>query len=80
MSIRMRMQTRFFMHYGDLTDATNLIRLVQEFQPDEIYNLAAQSHVQVSFETPEYTANTDALGTLRPLDLRSMVRSSGGSI
>jgi len=60
--------TRFFMHYGDLTDATNLIRLVQEVQPDEIYNLAAQSHVQVSFETPEYTANADALGTLRLLE------------
>ena len=59
---------RFFMHYGDLTDATNLIRLVQETQPDEIYNLAAQSHVQVSFETPEYTANSDALGTLRLLE------------
>jgi GDPmannose 4,6-dehydratase len=61
-------ETRFFMHYGDLTDATNLIRLVQETQPDEIYNLAAQSHVQVSFETPEYTANADALGTLRLLE------------
>jgi GDPmannose 4,6-dehydratase len=60
--------TRFFMHYGDLTDATNLIRLVQETQPDEIYNLAAQSHVQVSFETPEYTANADAIGTLRLLE------------
>ncbi len=59
---------RFFLHYGDLTDATNLIRLVQEVQPDEIYNLAAQSHVQVSFETPEYTANSDALGTLRLLE------------
>lgn len=59
---------RFFMHYGDLTDATNLIRLVQETQPDEIYNLAAQSHVQVSFETPEYTANSDGLGTLRLLE------------
>jgi GDPmannose 4,6-dehydratase len=58
----------FFMHYGDLTDATNLIRIVQETQPDEIYNLAAQSHVQVSFETPEYTANSDALGTLRLLE------------
>jgi GDPmannose 4,6-dehydratase len=56
------------MHYGDLTDATNLIRLVQEHQPDEIYNLAAQSHVQVSFETPEYTGNADALGTLRLLE------------
>jgi GDPmannose 4,6-dehydratase len=60
--------TKFFMHYGNLTDATNLIRLIQEHQPDEIYNLAAQSHVQVSFETPEYTANTDALGTLRLLE------------
>ena len=59
---------RFFMHYGDLTDATNLIRIVQEVQPTEIYNLAAQSHVQVSFETPEYTANADALGTLRLLE------------
>jgi GDPmannose 4,6-dehydratase len=60
--------TSFFMHYGDLTDATNIIRLVQETQPDEIYNLAAQSHVQVSFETPEYTANADALGVLRFLE------------
>ncbi|MGO9004317.1 MAG: GDP-mannose 4,6-dehydratase [Beijerinckiaceae bacterium] len=59
---------KFFMHYGDLTDATNLIRIVQEVQPDEIYNLAAQSHVQVSFETPEYTANADAIGTLRLLE------------
>jgi GDPmannose 4,6-dehydratase len=59
---------RFFMHYGDLTDATNLIRIIQEVQPDEIYNLAAQSHVQVSFETPEYTANSDAIGTLRLLE------------
>ena len=59
---------RFFMHYGDMTDATNLIRLIQESQPTEIYNLAAQSHVQVSFETPEYTANSDALGTLRLLE------------
>ena len=59
---------RFFMHYGDMTDATNLIRLVQETQPSEIYNLAAQSHVQVSFETAEYTANADALGTLRLLE------------
>jgi len=59
---------RFRMHYGDLTDATNLIRLIQETQPDEIYNLAAQSHVQVSFETPEYTANADALGPLRLLE------------
>jgi GDPmannose 4,6-dehydratase len=61
-------ETCFFMHYGDLTDATNLIRLIQEHQPSEIYNLAAQSHVQVSFETPEYTANADALGTLRLLE------------
>jgi GDPmannose 4,6-dehydratase len=58
----------FFMHYGDMTDATNLIRLVQDSQPTEIYNLAAQSHVQVSFETPEYTGNADALGTLRLLE------------
>src|SRR6202140_3044813 len=58
----------FHLHYGDVTDATNVIRLVQEVQPDEIYNLAAQSHVQVSFETPEYTANADALGTLRLLE------------
>ncbi len=60
--------TAFHLHYGDLTDSTNLIRLVQEIQPDEIYNLAAQSHVRVSFETPEYTANADALGTLRLLE------------
>ena len=60
--------SRFFLHYGDLTDATNLIRIIQEVQPTEIYNLAAQSHVQVSFETPEYTANADALGTLRLLE------------
>lgn len=60
--------TRFHLHHGDLTDATNLIRLVQETQPDEIYNLAAQSHVQVSFETPEYTANADGIGTLRLLE------------
>jgi GDPmannose 4,6-dehydratase len=60
--------TNFFLHYGDMTDATNLIRLMQETQPTEIYNLAAQSHVQVSFETPEYTANADALGTLRLLE------------
>ena len=56
------------LHYGDMTDATNLIRIIQEVQPSEIYNLAAQSHVQVSFETPEYTANSDALGTLRVLE------------
>jgi GDPmannose 4,6-dehydratase len=59
---------RFFLHYGDLTDATNLIRIIQQVQPDEIYNLGAQSHVQVSFETPEYTANADGLGTLRILE------------
>ena len=59
---------KFFLHYGDMTDATNLIRLIQETQPTEIYNLAAQSHVQVSFETPEYTANGDALGPLRILE------------
>ena len=59
---------RFFLHYGDLTDATNLIRIIQQVQPDEIYNLGAQSHVQVSFETPEYTANADAMGTLRMLE------------
>src|SRR5271166_5684086 len=60
--------SRFFLHYGDLTDGTNLIRLIQEIQPTEIYNLAAQSHVLVSFETPEYTANADAVGTLRLLE------------
>lgn len=59
---------RFHLHYGDLTDSTNLIRIVQEVRPTEIYNLAAQSHVQVSFETPEYTANADAIGTLRLLE------------
>ncbi|MCC7394373.1 MAG: GDP-mannose 4,6-dehydratase [Sphingomonadaceae bacterium] len=59
---------RFFLHHGDLTDSTNLIRIIQETQPDEIYNLAAQSHVQVSFEAPEYTANADAIGTLRLLE------------
>lgn len=59
---------RLHLHYGDMTDSTNLLRIVQEVQPDEIYNLAAQSHVQVSFETPEYTANADAIGTLRLLE------------
>src|ERR1700678_3455914 len=59
---------RLALHYGDLTDATNLIRIIQQVQPDEIYNLAAQSHVAVSFETPEYTANADALGALRLLE------------
>jgi len=62
------LDVNFYMHYGDLTDATNLIRIIQEVKPDEIYNLAAQSHVMVSFETPEYTANADALGTLRLLE------------
>lgn len=61
-------EIKFKLHYGDLTDATNLIRIIQETRPDEIYNLAAQSHVMVSFETPEYTANADALGTLRLLE------------
>ena len=59
---------KFKLHYGDLTDSTNLIRIIQEVQPDEIYNLGAMSHVQVSFETPEYTANSDAMGTLRLLE------------
>ncbi len=67
-------ETRLHLHYGDLTDSTNLIRLIQEIQPDEIYNLAAQSHVQVSFETPEYTANADALGTLRLLEAIRILR------
>ncbi len=61
-------ERRFMLHYGDVTDATNLIRVIQEIQPDEIYHLAAQSHVAVSFETPEYTAQSDALGTLRMLE------------
>lgn len=61
-------EQRFLLHYGDMTDATNLVRIIQQTQPDEIYNLAAQSHVQVSFETPEYTANADAIGTLRMLE------------
>lgn len=63
-----REDAKFHLHYGDLTDSTNLIRLIQETQPNEIYNLAAQSHVQVSFETPEYTANSDAVGALRLLE------------
>lgn len=62
------MGSNFFLHYGDLTDSTNIIRIVKETQPDEIYNLGAQSHVQVSFETPEYTANSDAMGVLRFLE------------
>ncbi len=59
---------KFHLHYGDLTDTSNLVRIIQEVQPDEIYNLGAQSHVQVSFEVPEYTADTDSLGTLRLLE------------
>jgi GDPmannose 4,6-dehydratase len=69
---------RFFMHYGDLTDSTNVIRIIQETKPDEIYNLAAQSHVKVSFETPEYTANADALGTLRILEAIRLLGMSDG--
>src|SRR5256886_4504293 len=68
---------RFFLHYGDLTDATNIIRLLQQIQPTEIYNLGAQSHVQVSFETPEYTANSDALGTLRLLEAIRILKMEG---
>jgi GDPmannose 4,6-dehydratase len=67
----------FTLHHGDMTDATNLIRLIQETQPDEIYNLAAQSHVQVSFESPEYTANADALGTLRLLEALRILKMEG---
>jgi GDPmannose 4,6-dehydratase len=70
---------RLFLHYGDMTDATNLIRIVQETQPDEIYNLAAQSHVQVSFETAEYTANSDAIGTLRLLEAIRLLGMSGSA-
>ncbi|MBU3992226.1 MAG: GDP-mannose 4,6-dehydratase [Alphaproteobacteria bacterium] len=68
---------RFRLHYGDLTDSTNLIRIMQEVQPDEVYNLAAQSHVQVSFETPEYTANADAIGTLRLLEAIRILKLEG---
>jgi GDPmannose 4,6-dehydratase len=68
--------TKFFLHYGDLTDSTNLIRIIQETQPDEIYNLAAQSHVHVSFETPEYTANADGIGTLRILEAIRILKLS----
>src|SRR5258708_38802121 len=67
-------EVRFKVAYGELTESTNLLRIIQEVQPDEIYNLAAQSHVQVSFETPEYTANTDALGTLRVLEAIRILR------
>jgi GDPmannose 4,6-dehydratase len=66
-----------FLHYGDMTDSSNLIRIIQEVQPDEIYNLAAQSHVKVSFETPEYTANSDALGTLRILEAIRILKLQG---
>ena len=68
MKIRIITRFNFFLHYGDLTDSTNIIKLIQKIKPDEIYNLAAQSHVAVSFESPEYTANCDALGTLRILE------------
>lgn len=67
-------QQQFFLHYGDLTDSTNLIRILQEVRPDELYNLAAQSHVAVSFETPEYTGNSDALGALRLLEAIRILR------
>ncbi|HET6243206.1 MAG TPA: GDP-mannose 4,6-dehydratase [Bacteroidia bacterium] len=67
-------KVNFTLHYGDLTDSTNIIRIVQDVQPDEIYNLAAQSHVKVSFETPEYTANSDALGTLRLLEAMRILK------
>ncbi len=67
----------FILHYGDMTDSTNLIRIIQETQPDEIYNLAAQSHVKVSFETPEYTANSDAIGTLRLLEAIRLLGLTG---
>ena len=68
---------RFHLHYGDMTDSTNLIRIIQEVQPDEIYNLAAQSHVQVSFDTAEYTANADAVGTLRMLEAIRILKLEG---
>lgn len=70
---------KFFLHYGDLTDSTNLIRLISEIKPDEIYNLAAQSHVKVSFETPEYTANADAVGTLRILEAIRILKMEGST-
>ncbi|MDF2576759.1 MAG: GDP-mannose 4,6-dehydratase [Chlamydiales bacterium] len=74
---RHRADPSFVLHYGDLTDATNLIRVMQETQPDEVYNLGAQSHVKVSFETPEYTANSDAIGTLRLLEAIRILNLSG---
>src|ERR1043166_379472 len=67
-------QRNFMLHYGDLTDSSNLIRIIQQVQPDEIYNLAAMSHVAVSFETPEYTANADGIGTLRILEAVRLVK------
>ena len=67
-------QRNFFLHYGDMTDSTNLLRLIQKIQLDEIYNLAAMSHVQVSFEIPEYTSNEDALGTFRVMELSNHQR------
>src|ERR1700719_1273593 len=70
---------RFCLHYGDVTDSTNLIRIIQETQPDEIYNLAAQSPVQVSFETPEYTANADAVGALRLLEAIRILGMQGST-
>lgn len=70
-------KTDFYLHYGDMTDSTNLLRIVQEVRPDEVYNLAAQSHVQVSFETAEYTANADALGTLRMLEAIRILGMAG---
>ena len=68
---------KLFLHYGDLTDSTNIIKLIEKIQPDEIYNLAAQSHVAVSFESPEYTANCDALGTLRILEAVRLLNLKG---
>ncbi len=69
--------SKFILHYGDLTDSTNLIRIIQQVRPNEIYNLGAQSHVAVSFETPEYTANSDAIGTLRILEaIKILIASS----
>ena len=68
---------RFILHYGDLTDSMNLTRIIQEVQPDEIYNLAAMSHVKVSFDTPEYTANADGIGTLRILEAVRLLGLTG---
>ena len=71
---------RLVLHYGDLTDSSNLIRIIQQVQPDEIYNLGAQSHVAVSFEAPEYTANCDALGTLRILEAVRLLLAAGAPV